>query len=363
MKPLKDQFFNIEVYQKLTSVTKRVYSKIDEEAFYLAITNNYQSLELMERLKQCTFAFHQYLPQEYPKALCLILQIASEFKGFVGMIFPDFVAAYGLKDYKISMQALAELTVYSSSEFAIRPFLREYPKETVEQMENWSLHENEHIRRLASEGLRPVLPWSFKLTEDLDYPKVSERILSQLNNDESLYVRKSVGNHLNDLTKKDSDFVISLIHSWDNSQKYTAWIIKKGLRTLIKNGDKRVFEFLGYPKPTGIKIDNLKIGNAEINIGSETRFTFQIENLSNQDLPILIDYIVHYVKKSGTTNPKVFKLRETKISANETFNVSKKIAFKQLSTRIHYSGCHEIEIVVNGVIKAKTSFQLNEIKD
>lgn len=358
MKPLKDQFFNPEFYIKLSEETKKVYPDLDEKQFYLAITDNYESLELMERLKQCSLSLFQFLPNDYPEALSLLLKIAVKFDGFVGVLFPDLVATYGLDYYKISVSALGELTKYSTSEFAIRPFLKKYPVETVQQMEEWSQHENEHVRRLSSEGIRPLLPWSFKLTEHLNYPEVSRNILTNLNNDKSLYVRKSVGNHLNDLTKHHAGFVIDLIHSWDNTQPYTAWIVKKGLRTLIKNGDQRVFEFLGYPKPTMIAINELRLSDTAIEIGGETAFSFKLINQSDQEVPVLVDYIVNYVKKSGAINTKVFKLKEFPVAPNEQIILSKKLLFKQLSTRTHYSGKHKIEVLVNGEVKAEASFSL-----
>jgi len=358
MLSLKDQYFTTEFYQNLTSVTKQNYPELNEKKFHRAITNEHQSLELKERLKLCSRILYEQLPKDYPTALHLILKIAPSFSGFRAMFFPDFVASYGLGHYELSINALQQLTSYSSSEFAIRPFLKDYPTETILKMEEWSHHQSEHIRRLASEGLRPLLPWSFKLTEYLAYPEVSKKLLTNLNNDDSLYVRKSVGNHLNDLTKKHPDFVIDLALSWDSSQTHTPWIIKKGLRTLIKNGDKRVFNFLGYPKPTPIHISSLTTGLDEINIGEETNFSFNIENQSNQEFPVLIDYVIHFVKKSGVANPKVFKLRETKIEANNQLKLSKKLIFKQLSTRTHYSGKHKLEILVNGESKAETFFLL-----
>ena len=66
-------------------------------------------------------------------------------------------------------------------------------------MEEWSRDADEHVRRLASEGCRPRLPWSFKLRELIADPSPVAPILENLRADPSLYVRKSVANHLNDI--------------------------------------------------------------------------------------------------------------------------------------------------------------------
>jgi hypothetical protein len=151
---------------------------------------------------------------------------------------------------------------------------------------------------------------------------------------------------------------MDLIHSWDSSQEHTSWIIKKGLRTLIKQGDKRVLEYLGYLNPTMIVVGKVKMTPDKFEIGKETLFSFEILNQSSNEVPLLIDYIVHYVKKSGLTSAKVFKLKETKLAVNDRLMISKKLVFKQLSTRIHYPGKHKIEVFVNGEVKAETSFEL-----
>ena len=61
------------------------------------------------------------------------------------------------------MKYLMVFTPYSSSEFAVRPFIQRYPLKTMKQLMEWTESNDEHIRRLASEGSRPRLPWGAKL--------------------------------------------------------------------------------------------------------------------------------------------------------------------------------------------------------
>lgn len=71
----------------------------------------------------------------------------------------------------------------------------------IAQLLIWSKHENEHVRRLASEGSRPRLPWGKSVPALKLDPSPVLPILEQLMQDESLYVRKSVANNLNDISK------------------------------------------------------------------------------------------------------------------------------------------------------------------
>ena len=73
------------------------------------------------------------------------------------MMLPDYVGVYGREHFDESLAALRYLTRFSSGEFAIREFLRLDLPRALAMMERWSRDENEHVRRLASEGCRPRL--------------------------------------------------------------------------------------------------------------------------------------------------------------------------------------------------------------
>ena len=137
-----------------------------------------------------------------PAALAILERLAPRLDHrFVSLILPDYVALYGLDDPARSLDALRFFTTFGSAEFAIRPFLRRDLTGTLATMERWARDEDEHVRRLASEGSRPRLPWSFRLDALVADPSPTAPILDALNADPSLYVRKSVANHLNDITK------------------------------------------------------------------------------------------------------------------------------------------------------------------
>ena len=56
-------------------------------------------------------------------------------------------------------------------------------------MTAWSLDENEHVRRLASEGSRPRLPWGLRLTALVQDPRPTGTLLERLKDDPHPYVR------------------------------------------------------------------------------------------------------------------------------------------------------------------------------
>lgn len=170
-------------------------------------------------------------------------------EGFTALVLPDFVGLYGLEDFDRSLDALSFSphsvrrslpSVNSSAAISLR---------TLRVMTKWSRDDNEHVRRLASEGCRPRLPWSFKLRELIADPSPVAPILDKLRADPSLYVRKSVANHLNDITKDHPAWVLDRIGGWDLENKHTAWIAKRALRTMIKKGDRRALTVIGALGP------------------------------------------------------------------------------------------------------------------
>ena len=73
----------------------------------------------------------------------------------------------------------------------------------------------------------------------------------------------------------------------------------------------------------------------------------------------VVDYIVHYVKKSVAAIPKVFKLKEFTLQPGASVCIARSQTVRNFTTRVHYSGVHGVELVVNGRTVASASFHLN----
>lgn len=142
-----------------------------------------------------------------------------------------FVEKYGLEHYQQSIMTIEEITKRNTGEYAIRPFIRKYPKETIGQMKAWAKSDNFHLRRLSSEGLRPKLPWASKLDLFIDKPKPVFEILTILKADPIRFVQKSVANHLTDYLKVNPKAGCELIKKWQGTtNEHTLWIIKHATR-------------------------------------------------------------------------------------------------------------------------------------
>ncbi len=356
---LKDMF-NKKFYEQLAIELNKVEKTFNADKFVKDVTKNIDQLSLNERLRNTSIVLKQYLPGEYKKSIEVLFNVIPKFKGsYTSLLFPDFVGQYGHNDFKLSMKALHYFTQFGSSEFAIREFLkRDFPK-TIKVMNTWAEDKNPHVRRLATEGSRPRLPWSFKLNEVITNPSVTSSILEKLRSDSELYVRKSVANHLNDISKDNTSYMLDLINSWDKKNQHTAWIIKHASRTLIKKGNVESLDVFGFEKNVKLSIENLKLNRSKLNLGESLQFEFDVISQKSKSQKLVIDFKIFYRKKNGELSPKVFKLKELELKPKQLVSINKSHRFQDFTTRKHYSGKHIIEIMINGNVYSKKEFMLS----
>ena len=116
----------------------------------------------------------------------------------------------------------------------------------MKKMLQWSKNKNKHVRRLASEGCRPKLPWATKLQIFIDDPSPILPILENLKDDPSKYVQKSVANNLNDILKDNFSIGIEVLKRWanQNPSSQRKWIIKHALRNQLKQKNLEALEIM-----------------------------------------------------------------------------------------------------------------------
>lgn len=369
--PLLKDIFDTARLRHIAEQTAAVYPAFDRKRFLAEMAIDYDALSLMERLHRVAVVLHQFLPANFKTALVLLRKLAPRLNSkFVTMILPHYVALYGAEHFDLSMDALKYFTAFGSSEFGVRHFIRLDIARALKIMTVWSTDADEHVRRLASEGSRPRLPWSFRLEPLRIDPSPVAAILDNLKADSSLYVRKSVANHLNDIGKDNPQWVLDRIGQWPLEQAHTAWIARHALRTLIKQGDQQALAIVGATGTAELAVCKLTVAPQKIRLGESITLTVALQSASDQPQKLVIDYAVHYVKKLGQTSAKVFKFKTVTLppqaaagqgaSAGDTLTITRSQTFRDFSTRGHYYGRHEIELFINGKCLAKGYFLLQE---
>lgn len=131
------------------------------------------------------------------------------------------------------MNALGEITKRGTSEYAVRAFIRAYLKQSLAAIKSWAQDGNFHLRRLASEGTRPKLPWASKLDLFINDPAPVFEILEILKRDEVKFVQRSVANNIADYLKVNFPAAKELILRWSrDADPHTQAIIKHATRKI-----------------------------------------------------------------------------------------------------------------------------------
>ena len=374
---MKDSI-NPRVLKELAANIKKNYKSFDDKGFCSSVSKELKKLELKERISLVTHSLNDYLPGQFEKAVAILLKSLPEelpngskdiegygsnmldsLHGFIMISLTNYVAEYGIANYEVSMNALKIMTSRFSAEEAARYFIQKYPLKTFKTYKKWCLDENMHVRRLVSESTRPRLPWTMQLPEFIEDPTPVLPFLELLKNDKELYVRRSVANNLNDISKDNPDVVIKLLKKWSKDKSSEMqWLVKHALRTLIKEGNSEALSIIGFHPDPAIKVQNLTLDSSTVNFGDSLIFKTKIKSLSDSDQWLMIDHVIHHMKANGKLSPKVFKLKKIKLKAHETIEINKSHPIKKITTREYYAGKHEVQLQINGSRFPKKFFSL-----
>ncbi|GGF18491.1 DNA alkylation repair protein [Flavobacterium limi] len=361
---IKD-IYSLSFYEKFSQAVTEVHPSFNKQKFIDAIyEGDFAKKEWKERMKHTTIVLHQFMPQKFPEAIILINNIITNLKtnksingGLEYIFFADYVEMYGLEDFETSAKAFVYITQFISCEFAVRPFILKYKEKMIDEMTKWSLHENHHVRRLASEGSRPRLPWAMAIPFLKKDPASVLPILENLKNDPSEYVRRSVANNLNDIVKDNPQIVLEIASRWKGHSKETDGIIKHGCRTLLKQGHPEILSHYGL-ESTNIELSSFEIKTPIVKIGDYLQFHFHLNNKNEEPKTIRLEYAVHYKKAKGHLAKKVFKISEKIYNPHQLTKIERNQSFKLITTRVFHPGVHRLSIIINGRESPVLEFEL-----
>ena len=359
--PLKNMY-NRAFSDALSAAISAVYPAFDAETFDRRVYDTaWEARELKGRMRHISLSLRALLPPDYAEALAILRQAAPPMNGygFAPMIFPDFVEVHGLDDWESSLPALEQFTQQTSAEFAVRPFILQDQPRMLAQMAHWAEHPSEHLRRLASEGSRPRLPWAMALPALKADPAPILPILDRLKDDESEYVRRSVANSLNDISKDNPHIVLNLLRAWQpaaspNVQKLT----HHALRTLVKAGHAEALGLLGYANEAAFAVSEVQLTPATVRVGESLTLRFAVTSHAETEQAAMIDYAVVFRRANGQPSRKVFKGAKRVFAPGESVAFVWRHSFRPITTRTYYPGEHAVEIQVNGVVSARQTFTL-----
>jgi len=368
MAELFKNIYNEKFFDKFIKSVQEVISDFNRESFLNDIYDNeWNDRELKQRMRHITHTLKKHLSENFNKNAETILNLIPvlEKNGFRPdnlefIFFPDFIEVYGINNYIKSVKSFEAITQFVSCEFAVRPFIINNQKAMLNQMFDWSNHKHPMVRRLATEGCRPRLPWAMAIPSLKENPEPIISILENLKNDVSESVRRSVANNLNDISKDNPETVIDLVKKWKGVTKETDSLAKHACRTLLKQGNSEVMKLFGFGAIDKIKLNDFKIHMKIVEIGGALEFSFNIVNTSNKASKIRLEYGLYYQKANGSLSKKVFKISERDYLEKSTTKINRKQSFRRITTRKFHLGKHQVSIIINGTEFEKMDFELTE---
>ena len=365
---LADDLFNAGKVRKLARALKRAHAPFNAKRYETEALARFPELALKERIAHLVELLGEHLPDDFEKAADILEKALpapldptledDDFGEFIWVVPGEYVARHGLdrEHLERSLDLLREATQRFSSENAIRPFLKKYPQETLEFVHECAQDKNYHVRRLASEGIRPLLPWAPRVTLDL---KDIVSVLDRLYDDPTRYVVRSVANTLNDIAKLKPALVTKTLSRWSKSRpadpEEFEWLVRHALRTLVKQDDPAAFKLLGYTDKPRFRVSAVQASDT-VRVGQDFEWRGVLTSLGRQRLRVMLN--VHFLKANGKHSAKRFLIRDGEFAEGERLTISKRQTFRPMTTRVLYPGTHYAELIVNGVTRGRCRFEL-----
>lgn len=299
-----------------------------------------------------------------------IIERASVDPAFTGwMIWPMTeavaelaVAGGSTDDLDLGLDLMAALTPRLTAEFSIRHLLLADLDRALAAAHRWARDPDEHVRRLASEGTRPHLPWARAVPAITAEPSKTIPILDVLYRDPSETVRRSVANHLNDISRTRPDVVVATAARWSaQPDPNTPALVRHALRTLVKRADPDALALLGFGSPDALTVIGPILERSSLQVGDDLAFELTVTNDADESCRVAVDFVVHFRKANGSLAPKVFKLATVTLAPGEKRSFRKSHSLRAITTRRYHAGTQELELQVNGARHGRVAFDLADV--
>lgn len=360
------EYFDRSAARALAEQIAHVHPAFDGADFVRRATRGLSDLEFQARVWQFADSLAAGLPADVPRALAILTEslppalpdCEAVTNGWLQWPVGHFIARYATGHFEAAMDAMEALTQRFTSEFAVRPFVEEQSERTFRHLASLTGHPSPHVRRWCSEGVRPRLPWGRVSRALVDDPTPVWPILEALRDDPERYVLRSVANNVNDVARDHPDLVIERMQAWSSGGgEARRWCIAHGLRTLVKEGRPGALALLGYRAPEQLEA-TLRVDPAAIAIGDQVQLRLELTTTSPREQPVMIDYVVEYVRTRNRTTEKVFKWKSAVLAPKGALQLAKRHAMRPTTIRALYPGTHRISVQVNGARVASRAFEL-----
>jgi 3-methyladenine DNA glycosylase AlkC len=367
--PLKDSALSRERLEQIAKEVRSVYPEFAGSELVHSALSAFPQLELKGRISWVADELRRLLPADFEAAARILMGslpltpagagVDSDFGSFKYAPHSRMVALYGCTSgsLRTSLECLRRLTAYYTAEDAIRYFINSFPDETLAELGHWAGDPDHRVRRLASEGTRPKLPWSARISTPVE---AALPILDRLAGDTNRFVTTSVANHVNDIAQGDPSLALDLLRKWSKTDPPPAdlsYIARQGLRSLVKSGHEEALDILGYSPDLQVTVTRFSLDRDTAREGDSVELRLDLR--AHSDGQLLIDYVLGYPTASATRRgSKVYRLKTLPASSGQEVSLVRRHTVKGTSGRPVRPGPHDLSIQVNGTVVAKAEFRV-----
>ena len=360
---------------RLADAFARVDPTFPVDRFTDAALDGIAPLELKARVTHVATALAGALPPRFADAARIVDGVLAlppdadghpgGLTGWDGWPLAEWVGLAGRGEPAVALDLLSRVTRLASGEFAIRGFIDDDPERVLALLESWLDRDDEHVRRLVTEGTRPKLPWAPKLAVATADPGFAVGLLDRVVDDDSEYVRRSVSNHLNDLCRVAPDLALDVATRWTERGRAAGgetearidWVVRRGIRTLVKSGDPAAMRLLGHDPDLDVEV-TFDVLTPQVDFGGQAEWRCRIESRDAAPHRVVVDYAIHWVRANGSTGRKVYKWTTVDLVPGVPLTLERRHRIVPITTRTYYSGVHLIEVQLNGTVVASAEFVL-----
>ncbi len=352
-------WYNLELIEDLAERFDAAFAKFPRRRFVELASEGLEDLEMMDRVRLIASAMEATFPKPTSVALgglqeCMGLALdqtgddaAPVTSGYALWPFGEFIGKIGLDDWQASWSAMDQLTQRLTSEFAVRPFLAADLARCLELFRKRLDHPSHHVRRWISEGTRTRLPWAKAVPELRRAVRERLELLEYLKDDPSLYVRRSVANHLQDILKDDLELGLEVVERWFQSpDPGVAWVVRHACRGLLKAGHPGVLALYGWDRSVGL--EEFRVEPQQVLLGQKVWMQARFEAKNPEPCAVRLDYSLEGPTPSGRRFRKVFRWTELILKSEDIVELEKFHSMVERSTRKLPEGDYQFRLLVNG---------------
>jgi 3-methyladenine DNA glycosylase AlkC len=350
---------------ELTKAVQTNFSGIDEhKVLDCAISKGYFDAPMTKQLDILAAVVFEVLNERSDRVIRALIESSDE---KVNAVAVSVISALYKDDLDSSLAWLKQTAALSgtwprehSCVMLHHLFIREGVKTVLPKVSSWLLDSHEGVRRVVTEGIRPRLMMVPHIEELKKDPSVLRSVFEPLLDDPSEYVRKSVGNCMNDVSKDHPEMLLDWLEEWSNKplSYQRQRIFSRALRTLIENGEPRAYQILDIPMHSSVELSIIQGFPSIVTLNQVIPLEVEVQNTGNEDTRIVVDLIMMAPGKRGVRE-FVYKLGVVDVPAHQIKRIKKTLHFVDKTTQTKEEGLYEVTYRKNSIAFQQESFRFN----